>query len=202
MRTTVVLLLLSGLNACTAPVDYPGYAADYPGYAANAQPYAQPYSQTYPQPYAAPYAQSPPPPSDQPGKFALAMLRGHNAVRAEVDVPPLGWSPRLAAVAQNWADTLLRTGRFAHQTGNRYGENLFEISGATASPEQVVEAWADEARDYDIRNNSCAGECGHYTQIVWRATRLVGCAAAAAEDREIDVCEYDPPGNVIGFSPY
>ena len=130
------------------------------------------------------------------------MLRAHNAVRARVGMPPLGWSRQLAAVAQNWADTLLRTGRFAHQADNRYGENLYEISGAAAWPAQVVAAWADEARDYDVRTNTCRGECGHYTQIVWRTTRFVGCAAAGDSERQVWVCEYDPPGNVIGYAPY
>ncbi|HTW72142.1 MAG TPA: CAP domain-containing protein, partial [Acetobacteraceae bacterium] len=78
----------------------------------------------------------------------------------------------------------------------------YEITGGTASPDQVVGAWADEARDYDIRTNRCTSVCGHYTQIVWRATRWVGCGVAAAAGQEIWVCEYDPPGNVIGYRPY
>ena len=38
--------------------------------------------------------------------------------------------------------------------GNPYGENLFEIAGATASPAEVVGSWASEARAYDHRSNS------------------------------------------------
>ena len=202
MRARIVLLLLVSLSACADPAEYP---YGYPGYGQPyAQPYPEPYGQPYVQPpYGPPYEQPPPAPPGPPGDFALAMLRAHNAVRAQVGVPPLGWSSQLAAVAQNWADTLLRTGRFAHQTDNRYGENLYEISGATAWPAQVVAAWADEARDYDIRNNSCGSdECGHYTQIVWRTTRFVGCAVAGDSERQVWVCEYDPPGNVIGYAPY
>lgn len=73
---------------------------------------------------------------------------------------------------------------------------------AAASPGQVVGAWAAEARDYDRRRDTCAGVCGHYTQIVWRATRNVGCGVASDPEREIWVCEYDPPGNYVGYRPY
>ena len=141
-------------------------------------------------------------PGNSAGSLAGAMLDAHNAVRASVGVPPLVWSPGLAAVAQNWANNLIATHRFAHSAADRYGENLYAISGAWASPAQVVGAWAAEARGYDIRSNGCMGVCGHYTQIVWQTTRAVGCADAADAYREVWVCEYDPPGNVVGYRPY
>jgi pathogenesis-related protein 1 len=130
------------------------------------------------------------------------MLDAHNAVRARVGVAPLIWSPQLAVAAQEWANHLLTTGAFAHRPANRYGENLYTISGGAASPAQVVAAWASEARGYEPNGNTCYGVCGHYTQIVWRTTRAVGCAAASNGHREVWVCEYDPPGNVIGNRPY
>ncbi len=134
--------------------------------------------------------------------LARAMLAAHNAVRARVGVPPLVWSDRLAAAALGWAEQLIATGAFAHRPNDRYGENLYTIYGAFASPGQVVGAWADEARGYDIRSNTCFGVCGHYTQLVWRQTRMVGCAVASRGPREVWVCEYDPPGNYIGTRPY
>jgi uncharacterized protein YkwD len=137
-----------------------------------------------------------------PSSLARAMLETHNAVRARVGVPPLAWSAQLAATAQNWASRLIATNDFSHQPANRYGENLYGISGGVASPGQVVGAWADEARDYDLRRDTCTGVCGHYTQIVWRTTRNVGCGVASDPEREIWVCEYDPPGNFIGYRPY
>jgi len=44
--------------------------------------------------------------------------------------------------------------------------------------------------------------CGHYTQIVWRDTKQVGCGVARDNRREIWVCNYDPPGNWVGHRPY
>jgi hypothetical protein len=43
--------------------------------------------------------------------------------------------------------------------------------------------------------------CGHYTQLVWRRARQVGCAAARGGSREVWVCEF-PEGNYIGMRPY
>jgi len=126
------------------------------------------------------------------------MLDAHNAIRSRVGLPPLVWSDQLAKVAQDWANHLIATDR----PNNRYGENIYAISGGHATPAEVVDLWAKEARGYDIRSNACSGVCGHYTQIVWAKTRAVGCAVARNPQREVWVCNYDPPGNVIGFRPY
>ena len=130
------------------------------------------------------------------------MLAAHNDVRARVDVPPLRWSDRLAARAQDWASHLLREGQFYHRPHPIFGENLFEITGGRVSPVEVVGNWAGEARDYSYRSNTCRGMCGHYTQLVWSNTREVGCAVASEPGREVWVCNYDPPGNWIGERPY
>ncbi len=142
----------------------------------------------------------------QPAGISLArnLLTPQNSVRAAVGEPPLAWSNELADVAQDWANHLIATGAFKHQRGGPYGENLYDITGGTATPQHVVSAWTNEIRDYDVRANSCIrdSDCGHYTQIVWSTTRAVGCAFAAASNRQVWVCEYYPAGNVIGYRPY
>jgi pathogenesis-related protein 1 len=130
------------------------------------------------------------------------ILAAHNVARARVDVPPLVWSARLAAIAQDWANTLLARRQFQHRPHPRYGENLFEVDGASVSPAEVVSDWMSESRGYNYNSNKCHGVCGHYTQIVWRDTKEVGCAIARGEGREIWVCNYDPPGNWVGRRPY
>jgi pathogenesis-related protein 1 len=137
-----------------------------------------------------------------PSSLKRGTLAAHNAVRARVGMAPLAWSDRLAARSQDWADTLLARKQFGHRPNSTYGENLFEITGATASAAQVVNAWAAESRDYDYNSNRCRGVCGHYTQIVWGATIEVGCAVARGRGREVWVCDYDPPGNWVGKRPY
>jgi pathogenesis-related protein 1 len=129
-------------------------------------------------------------------------LAAHNAVRATVKAPPLIWSDKLAVTAQEWANTLIERKQFLHRPKSKLGENLFQIEGAKATPKQVVDRWASEASAYDYKTNHCHGACGHYTQIVWRDTKEVGCAVARGGAREVWVCEYNPPGNYVGQRPY
>ena len=132
------------------------------------------------------------------------MLNTHNAWRQRYRIPNLTWSPQLASYAQQWANTLLQNGRFEHRRNSPYGENLAAASGQQMTPERVVNMWGAEVSDYNYAANSCrpGKVCGHFTQIVWRNTTQVGCGMARNAQREVWVCNYNPPGNVIGQKPY
>ena len=130
------------------------------------------------------------------------MVNAHNQVRTHAGVPPLHWSDRLAEVAQDWAFHLLDSRQFYHRPQIGFGENIFEVTGAHASPADVVNIWASESGGYSYSANTCRGVCGHYTQLVWSDTREVGCAVARNAEREVWVCNYDPAGNWIGERPY
>lgn len=153
---------------------------------------------------------------------AALMLSAHNAVRAHLALPRLQWSSSLANYAQAWANTL--ASQAACQMHHRsewqqdewqVGENLFwsgprrwtdgRIALEPVSPSRVAALWADELRDYDYASNQCrfGAQCGHYTQMVWRNTQELGCAAAACGDLgQIWVCNYYPAGNWLGQRPY
>jgi uncharacterized protein YkwD len=62
---------------------------------------------------------------------------------------PLAWSERLAAVSQDRADTLLAHRKFAHRPNSAYGENLFEITGATTASSEQVEWRSVTGRESD-----------------------------------------------------
>jgi uncharacterized protein YkwD len=132
------------------------------------------------------------------------ILDAHNQWRKRYNVPALTWSPQLATYAQDWANRLLREDKFEHRQNSRYGENLAWASGQQVSPQQVVNMWGNEVKDYTYATNSCkpGKVCGHYTQIVWRNTKQVGCGVARSNGKEIWVCNYNPPGNYIGQKPY
>lgn len=145
------------------------------------------------------------------------MLTAHNAARQAVGVPDLTWSAELAAYAQDWANQLMREGGNlrhrspAEQTLRNVGENLSgsqasAAGGAFRHADRVVATWVAEQADYDYASNRCAAEkvCGHYTQVVWRATTAVGCGVARNADatREVWVCSYAPVGNYVGERPY
>lgn len=136
---------------------------------------------------------------------AEAMLAAHNQARQAAGVPPLRWSADLAATARRWAERLRGQGcAMRHSGAAGLGENLAWASGQSLSPAQVVAMWVGERRHYDAARNACApGQiCGHYTQVVWRATTHVGCAMASCGQAEVWVCNYTPPGNVVGERPF
>lgn len=147
------------------------------------------------------------PAEPEPGRLA-GITAAHNRVREGLSIAPLTWSPELARFAQAWADALQRRGcALEHRPdrgpdAQRFGENLYSATGHAASAAEVVDGWAEEVRDFNPKTGRCKGICGHYTQIVWRASERLGCAMAACGATEVWVCNYDPPGNFIGQRPY
>jgi pathogenesis-related protein 1 len=122
-------------------------------------------------------------------------LTRHNSLRGRHCVPPLAWSNRLEAVAQEWANRCV----FEHRTGN-LGENLAMGTSGAFPPASHVQSWYYEINSYDFANGrSSDGQAvGHFTQIVWRGTNQVGCAVATCNGQDMLVCNYSPAGNVTG----
>jgi pathogenesis-related protein 1 len=137
----------------------------------------------------------------------------HNEVRAAHGVDPLSWDPALAAIALAWAERCVDqedpAGLIDHNPGRSdgygayVGENVYG-SGGAASGAGAVRTWASEESVYDYEANSCAGVCGHYTQIVWADTTKVGCGLHLCDGLTYGntiVCDYAPGGN-DGGRPY
>ena len=140
---------------------------------------------------------------------ADGLVAAHNERRASATptpdppLPPLAFDDGLSRTAQAWAARCV----FEHST-EELGENLAFFSGDASTPGDVVGIWADEDVFYDYAANACdPGEvCGHYTQVVWRATTRVGCGVSTCTidgfEGQFWVCNYDPPGNFVGERPY
>lgn len=133
------------------------------------------------------------------------ITQAHNEYRRALGIPDLVWDEKIAAYAQDWANQLQRRNcTMVHRNSNKYGENLAWASGKALSTYEVVKMWYDEVHDYDYKTNSCrrGRVCGHYTQVVWRDSKRLGCGMAKCGNSEVWVCNYDPPGNWIGEKPY
>jgi pathogenesis-related protein 1 len=149
-----------------------------------------------------------PAPSRSAGReppFFAGMLAAHNRARRAVGVQDLQWSDRLSQIAQGWAEHLGGDRCAMRHSGvSGLGENLAWAAGQHLSPVDVVRMWVDEARAFDPADSVCdsGAVCGHYTQVVWRGTKFVGCGMVSCGDSEVWVCNYSPPGNYVGERPY
>jgi uncharacterized protein YkwD len=148
-------------------------------------------------------------------QFARDMLEAHNAARADAKptpspaLEPLTWDPAVAEVAQRWADQC--TYEHNEDRGNA-GENIAAATPGYLDAKAVVKDWVSEVASYDYSKNTCASGkvCGHYTQVVWRNTRRLGCATKRCTINspfgtptwDFWVCNYAPPGNYPGQRPY
>ncbi len=201
MRLIPLLALVAvGCGPDPAPIN-PGSPTDPvaggpPGMGEEPPADPDPETATAPTPDPSPTDPSPSSETGVPSSMK-GMLSAHNAVRARHCAPPLTWSADLARVAQRWVDKLVAADcAFDHSRG-KYGENLAGATAGTLDAEGVVRMWYEEKEKYDFRKGAFSMETGHFTQVVWAATRRVGCATATCKrGLQLWVCNYDPAGNV------
>jgi uncharacterized protein YkwD len=129
------------------------------------------------------------------------LLAAHNAYRASLGLPPLRWSNRLAVNAQRWAVHLAEIGQLEHSGS---GQNLAMAASGTQSLTQLVDLWGSERAYFTngyfpaISTTGNWVNVGHYSQMIWRTTTEVGCGFVENYGRDVLVCDYNPPGNVMG----
>ena len=142
------------------------------------------------------------------GNFNERILAAHNRERSAMSAPPLQWDDGLAADASGWARHLSRTGRFEHSPDpagvEPQGENIWGGTPGHYVAEDMVALWVAEKKFYKpgiFPTNSRSGrveDVSHYTQLVWKNTLRIGCAASIEGAEEILVCRYSSAGNVVG----
>ena len=160
-------------------------------------------------------------------------LEAHNVIRrlahnVNDDSVDLEWSSELADQAKEYAESMAESGIFDHSNTtnqqvcdpdkttdtrqpNKCGENLSEDWGNSVAktPMETVQRWYDECKDYpgsDASMELIVTSSGHYTQVVWKNAKKVGCAYATNNmGEQYGVCLYDT-GNInvngSGFDIY
>ncbi|KAG0249822.1 hypothetical protein DFQ27_009768, partial [Actinomortierella ambigua] len=124
--------------------------------------------------------------------FEQQILDAHNQYRAIHKAPPLVWDPKAATHGNNW----IQACQFKHSQNRQFGENL--AYGYKDFP-TAIKAWYDEERLYNYNNPSFSMATGHFTQVVWKSTKAVGCAVKYCDGyRSMYICNYSPPGNMMG----
>ena len=128
------------------------------------------------------------------------------------------WDSELEAIAQRWADQC----QFGHDTnqkkldGTSVGQNVAWSSSSNEPSLQdsvvaEVQGWYDEVHNpgfgsYPESPFSFDSGTGHYTQLVWADTELVGCGMiykrGSGGYEVTTVCNYATAGNVRGSVMY
>ena len=146
-----------------------------------------------------------------PDDFSAKILTAHNGARSELKLPPLVWSVTLAEHAQGWVAQLQKQGHPGHSPRDSRpgeGENIWAGSAGQFTPEEMVRGWTEEKAYFSngpFPKVSKPGDKripGHYTQVIWKNTKEVGCAAGTLGAFDVLVCRYAPLGNVPGEKPY
>ncbi len=147
------------------------------------------------------------------------------------DMQALAWDAELEQVAQNYANQCTwqhnpnRTVEYLNISTRPeityVGENLASRSSSNSNYPSLISNISlsfealmyDEALDWTYGtiggSETCAGQCGHATQIFWANTSLVGCATASCDNMHGNgyhsqylVCNYGQGGNYQGLYPY
>ena len=158
----------------------------------------------------------------------MNFLDAHNTERQMYPgVAPLNWSRRLTRYAQAWADEIADRDSLDHRDntldnpiapGEYVGENLYVTYGGEGTGPEAVQNWIAEKEWYNYDEDQGLGSqyppgpgcnapprrsCGHFTQVIWKDTRFVGCGRAVSRDGNVYVaCNYYSGGNIRGERPY
>jgi len=155
-------------------------------------------------------------------EFERAALKIHNDLRKRHQAPPLILDKALHALAQEWAQELMKrktkgggninmTDEANHRPNNIYGENLGYSHSPDAKPpaklgpEEMVQAaiaavtsWYGEKKYYDFSKPVPQKGSGHFTQVIWKGSTKLGMALVYHEGDAYIVANYGPAGNVEG----
>ncbi|GAA5802091.1 hypothetical protein HPULCUR_007551 [Helicostylum pulchrum] len=121
-------------------------------------------------------------------------LTNHNKYRSKHHVAGVRWNQKLA----NHAKKVSKSCVWGHNVLKGTGQN---IAYGYPSMKSVIDAWYNEVSDYNYNSGSSfGGVTGHFTQVVWKGTTEIGCAATYCDNLGgfYYVCDYNPPGNYYG----
>ena len=131
------------------------------------------------------------------------LLDRHNYYRAKHQAPNLERLAALDTIAQSYSEKLASLWYLVHSSntlnGNYIGENLYFGYNAGYLGTKPVDAWYDEIKDYSFEKSEFTSGTGHFTQVIWKNTRQVGCGVACnSKDYCYVTCNYYPGGNYLG----
>ncbi|VDK80170.1 unnamed protein product, partial [Cylicostephanus goldi] len=91
------------------------------------------------------------------------------------------------------------------------GENIYmrsPVYDKVKAAEDSSRAWFSELAQKGVGTNLILDQTmwgrgvGHYTQMVWQSTKVIGCAVQDCPAMSFVVCNYKPAGNMMGSMLY
>jgi len=150
----------------------------------------------------------------QPADIEMVeVYRVHNSARAEYGAPALAWDPALVLSAGTVARERARTGTLEHSSreGRRTVRENISQGLPWWSTGQLLGNWTKEKANFvpgvfpNVSRTHNWYDIGHWAQMIWIQTVLIGCARAAGIGSSWLVCHYNPGGNkdgkVVGIPP-
>jgi len=131
-----------------------------------------------------------------------SIVNRHNILRSRegaANMKLMVWNTSLASEAANWAARC----QYGHST-EPVGQNIFTTTAHRADISVATQRWYNQKKHYNINSKRCRPQrmCGHYTQVVWANTDIVGCGVHRCPQFTYVVCNYLPAGNVYKHLPY
>ncbi|KAJ9452882.1 hypothetical protein DIPPA_31408 [Diplonema papillatum] len=128
---------------------------------------------------------------------AIAWVAAHNAFRCYHHSDDLVWNDTLQdAIAGDLNDTCTELLPPQEDVGQSS-----HTSSAPTPSETIAAAWYNTRESCSEDASDASAACLPFTQLVWRFTRSVGCAACynVSTRLHVVVCQYYPAGNVRGY---
>lgn len=135
-------------------------------------------------------------PSQPSSSSSSVWVNEHNRVRANVNQGAVSWNDQIAQGAQSYAARC----QFQHsaQTDRMLGQTQLGENLAWGSPYEsyddakMVKMWEDEKNQYTYPAGPSSAT-GHYTQIVNKGVKQIGCGCAKCDNNtsKMCVCRYD-----------
>lgn len=141
--------------------------------------------------------------------FSDQVLLAHNQHRARHGAEPLALEKDLSVIAQQHAEFLANNHRFEHSRnrfkGGIIGENIackvisLDPEANDYSADELIDVWYTEESQYEYDGQSPKLSAGHFTQIVWKGTKVIGVGKAIdqKDSKVIVVVNYYPAGNIL-----
>ena len=139
--------------------------------------------------------------------FQKELVARHNEYRKKHAASSLTILKDLTILCQKTVDNCKKIGRLHHRDfnlddGTLVGQNLY-FTNSTPTGIEVADNWYSEIEYYDYNGDKIEEKTSHFTQMVWKNTKQIGCAVAVgpSDDSSNNYyigCDYLPAGNILG----